>query len=105
MLVDDIAHDQVRGLYFEILYAFPLDDIRLGDNVLLLRVDGPKPTDGLMYDCLRMEIRADSQWLATQGQNAQVLPGELPFLGKGVIPQQYWGNPAGDYRGLNYRHE
>jgi rhamnogalacturonan endolyase len=104
VLVDDIAHDQVRGFYCDILYPFPLDDIRLGDNVLLLRVDGPKPTDGIMYDCLRMEIRPDSPWLATQGQDYQSLPGELPFQGKGYIPQKYWGNPAGDYRGLNYVH-
>jgi len=57
-----------------------------------------------MYDCLRMEIRADSQWLATQGQDYQSLPGELPFRGKGYIPQKYQGDPSGDYRGLNYAH-
>ena len=106
VLTDDIAHDQVRGLYRESLYSFSPADIQLGDNVLLLRVDGSKPTDGLMYDCLRMEIRADSALLAAAGDPNHPLPPPVNMnpgnpLGPHLkVTATYQGDPSGDYRSV-----
>jgi rhamnogalacturonan endolyase len=111
VLTDDIAHDQVRGLYRESLYSFSPADIQLGDNVLLLRVDGSKPTDGLMYDCLRMEIRADSALLAGPGDPNHPLPPPMNFPGNQLgahvsahlkVTTIYHGDPSGDYTGIDH---
>ncbi|MGD0461284.1 MAG: polysaccharide lyase family protein [Tepidisphaeraceae bacterium] len=105
VLVDDIAHDQVRGLYRESVYSFSPADIQIGDNVLLLRVDGRKATDGLMYDCLRMEIRADSFLLPGEGDAGFAVPQMILVNPKGPrlrVTATYRGDPSGDYTGIDH---
>jgi rhamnogalacturonan endolyase len=98
---DDIAHDQLSGCCREYLYPFPHQDLKLGDNILLFRVDGSRPTDGIMYDCLRMEIRVDSMLLAGQGPPDT----PLPSLSRGHsgfdFGQSYVGDPSGNYTALS----
>jgi len=69
------------------VFPFSLSDLQTGDNELDLAVDGAGPTDGVMYDCLRMEIRADSANMA--GTNAassgHLRPSLPPSKGSTVI--------------------
>jgi rhamnogalacturonan endolyase len=102
LLVDDIAHDQVSGVSRVNLYGFPLQSVRLGDNVLRLRVSGSKPTDGIMYDALRMEIYANSAQMGTQGQPDDP---QVPGLERGHsgfdFGQKYQGDQSGNYTALS----
>jgi rhamnogalacturonan endolyase len=100
VLADDIAHDQIRGNSRENLYQFPVRDIQPGDNVLLLRVEGRKPTDGLMYDCLRMEIKIGSLLAAGQGGPGVPPPAQMPASMGRNFGQKYERDPSGDYRSL-----
>jgi rhamnogalacturonan endolyase len=102
--VDDIAHDQVRGLYREFVYPIERTDLKVGDNVLLLHVDGHNPTDGLMYDALRMEFRRDS---------FSSFPPDAPISGAGFMPLSdsadvkgvsYQGDQSGNYTSLEVPH-
>jgi rhamnogalacturonan endolyase len=103
-LADDIVHDQVRGMYREDLFGVPRTSLRAGDNILRLRVDGEKPTDGLMYDSLRMEIRVDSY---------SPTPPGAPITGAGFMPTSvarsilgvsYQGDQSGNYTSLEVPH-
>lgn len=117
LAIDDIAHDQVHGFYLQNMYTFDLDStgwsgglpqsgsscLQLGDNVLLLHVDGTKATDGLMYDSIRLEIRSDSAYLAGQDpSNPPQLPNYAPKTGFD-FGQSYYGDPSGNYTGLTPR--
>jgi rhamnogalacturonan endolyase len=103
VVVDDIGHDQVRGFYRESVYSFGPSVVLQGDNALVLRVDGSKPTDGLMYDCLRMEMRADSTdpyGLDPENGNLPVYLPKNGMIDGMKIKQTYQGDPSGKY-GLN----
>jgi rhamnogalacturonan endolyase len=101
--IDDIARDQVHGFCLQNIYAFDPSYLGLGDNVLLLRVDGTKATDGLMYDSIRLEIRPDSAYLTGQDPNdGQGLPVVSPATGFD-FGQSYYGDPSGNYTGLTPR--
>jgi rhamnogalacturonan endolyase len=98
---DDIMRDQLRGYSREKMITFYPWVLRLGDNVLQLRVTGPRMTDGLIYDCLRLEIDATSKQMPGQGSPAMI--GPLPLGPGGMGPdfgQFYKGDPSGDYRAL-----
>jgi rhamnogalacturonan endolyase len=102
VLVDDIAHDQVSGISRVNLYGIPLRSVRLGDNILRLRVNGSRPTDGIMYDALRMEIFADSSQMGTTGQpDDPKAPGLMRGHSGFDFGQSYKGDPSGNYTALS----
>jgi rhamnogalacturonan endolyase len=102
VLVDDIAHDQVSGMSRVNLYGIALQEVRLGDNVLRLHVSGSKPTDGIMYDALRMEIYANSAQMATNGQpDDPQAPGLMRGHSGFDFGQSYKGDPSGNYTALS----
>lgn len=103
-LADDIAHDQVRGMYREDLFGVPRTSLRPGENVLRLRVDGEKPTDGLMYDSMRMEIRVDS-YSATPPGALITGAGYMPTsVARSVLGVSYQGDQSGNYTSLEIPH-
>jgi rhamnogalacturonan endolyase len=99
--IDDIARDQVAGYYREKIDEFDAAALRLGENILQLRVTGPTPTDGVIYDCLRLEINPRTYQMPGQGNVELGIP-SVGWPKDGVyFGSQYKGDPSGDYRSLN----
>jgi rhamnogalacturonan endolyase len=99
--IDDIARDQVAGYCCEKIGDFSADPLRLGDNVLQLRVTGPTPTDGVIYDCLRLEIRPRTSQMPGQGNVVLGIPSVGWPKDGTYFGSSYKGDPSGDYRSLN----
>jgi len=98
VIADDIARDHVCGSACEKICSFPVENLRMGDNTIQIRVDGAKGSDGVIYDCLRLEIRPQTwqtQWGDVPPQAFGANNGGSDDFG-----QSYKGDQSGNFSGI-----